>query len=392
MRSLQWVVKASKFCNLRCSYCYEWDGLSNRDRMPFSLWERVFTAMRTLRTTVQEQSRDEVGLSLVLHGGEPLTLPTSYLEQVMALGHAMLDSSTTTFGLQTNLYRLTDEKIDFIKRYKLGVGVSLDVTPGVRKTLTGKPTESTVMQNMRRLRDAGVRFGAITVLAKHTAPRILEIYDYFAREQIPLRILPLFGGPSGRPDIESFAITEVELVEAMARLFEHWMESGAPIMLQPFVQYYEVALRRMISARTRVLDRRVDGEHVFVVDVNGDLYSFHEDYDPEHVIGNLARRQLKDILDSPEYERSLERDALLRKRYCSDCEYAAACDSTPLFATDAPLPGAKRCAVAHALYQRMEQWTERNGFDARTLSAAAFGMLVSGGEACSNAKPTRARA
>jgi uncharacterized protein len=344
--------------------------------MPLGLWRRLFEAMHGVQSKRREQSGSEIKLSVVLHGGEPLTLPTSYLEDVLMLGQAILDPSTTTFALQTNLYQLTDDKIELIKRYKLGVGVSLDVIPGIRKTITGKSSESVVIRNMRRLRDAGIRMGAITVLAKHTAPRILEVYDYFARERIPLRILPLFSGPADRPNLEGFAISDGDIVDAMTQLFEHWMEAGAPIMVQPFVQYYEVALRRMISARTRVLDRRIDGEHVFVVDVNGDVYSFHEDYLPEHVIGNLAHSDMDEILRSPAYERSLERDASLRQRYCFDCEYGNACDSTPLFATDPPPAGAKRCAVAYELYQRMERWTERKGFDAATLSAAASRMLA----------------
>jgi sulfatase maturation enzyme AslB (radical SAM superfamily) len=32
-RQLEFVVKLSKYCNLRCSYCYEFEDLHKKDRM-----------------------------------------------------------------------------------------------------------------------------------------------------------------------------------------------------------------------------------------------------------------------------------------------------------------------------------------------------------------------
>jgi uncharacterized protein len=39
-----WVVKLSKLCNMRCSYCYEWNELGNPARMSPELWRQVLQA------------------------------------------------------------------------------------------------------------------------------------------------------------------------------------------------------------------------------------------------------------------------------------------------------------------------------------------------------------
>ena len=44
MWQVNWTVKASKLCNLRCAYCYEWDELANRAQITPGQWEHIFAA------------------------------------------------------------------------------------------------------------------------------------------------------------------------------------------------------------------------------------------------------------------------------------------------------------------------------------------------------------
>ena len=43
---VHWIVKASKLCNLRCLYCYEWNELGNRARLSLEGWERLLVMIR----------------------------------------------------------------------------------------------------------------------------------------------------------------------------------------------------------------------------------------------------------------------------------------------------------------------------------------------------------
>ncbi len=195
---LQWVVKASRYCNLRCSYCYEWDKLGDRARMDLSVWRRVFEAMRDQREMESARLGAQAAVGMILHGGEPLALPLAYLRDVMDLKLEVLGpDSEENFGqnsnsTQSNLYSVTDSHIEFLVDYGFSVGVSLDVVPGVRLSVTGKETEQRVIQNISRLRSAGIDLGGIAVLASHTARDILRVYDFYARERMPC--VPITGG------------------------------------------------------------------------------------------------------------------------------------------------------------------------------------------------------
>src|SRR5215467_1760411 len=124
MKKLEWVVKASKFCNLRCAYCYEWDSLADPVRIPVEAWRRVLDAIRTYHLKLQQQLRKNVQSRLIWHGGEPLALPLSYLDEAMALQHEMLANLDHRILLQTNLFRLNSGMLDLLRRHNVGLGVS----------------------------------------------------------------------------------------------------------------------------------------------------------------------------------------------------------------------------------------------------------------------------
>jgi uncharacterized protein len=74
--SREWVVKASKFCNLRCKYCYEWNELAQRERMSLSLWAKILDAIRELNQRTERATGLVPTDIIVWHGGEPTALPT----------------------------------------------------------------------------------------------------------------------------------------------------------------------------------------------------------------------------------------------------------------------------------------------------------------------------
>jgi uncharacterized protein len=64
------VMKLSKQCNLRCTYCYEFDELGIADRMALDDLEAFLSGLAT------DQPPDGwPQLRFVFHGGEPLLLP-----------------------------------------------------------------------------------------------------------------------------------------------------------------------------------------------------------------------------------------------------------------------------------------------------------------------------
>lgn len=374
---ITWVIKVSKFCNMRCAYCYEWDELSQREKMPLLIWRRLFEAIRDFHQ-IQSVRHGLAHTSIVLHGGEPLALPLAYLNDVMAIADEVLSYPSRTdlrIAVQTNLYRLPEKLLEFLRGNRIDIGVSYDFVPGVRMAVNGKETEAHVRENMKRLTQNGIAYGAITVLAKHTCGRICEVHDFFADLGIPWRVLPLFDGPESRPSA-LFSASHDELIDALHTLFVHWFEAGIRIPVAPLMEHFENALRKLAGIHGRLYDRRIDGEGVFVVNHDGSLFRILDGYDPEFALGNVGTNTISEILEHTQYRASLDRDDEHRELYCSKCEYNGACNGWPAFASRQSGDYEGKCPLSYRIHRFMEDYLRQHGYDESEVLRLLSSILV----------------
>jgi len=96
---VQWVIKVSKRCNLRCTYCYEFPSLADSSRMSFQDLEKLFGQ---IAERYRETSRR---MDFVWHGGEPLLHRTSFYHRLREIQHEVLGAAGIEFtnSVQTNL-------------------------------------------------------------------------------------------------------------------------------------------------------------------------------------------------------------------------------------------------------------------------------------------------
>lgn len=149
-----WQVKASTFCNLRCKYCYEWDRLADRFRIPLANWRRILEAAAAYRVLRDERHGVSAQSMIFWHGGEPLLLPPDYVRAVVALeneilgdGHA--DGDEPLNVVQTNLFQRNDTLETMIEAGFL-FSVSHDAGPGARVDGAGRDAEGRVRASTLR--------------------------------------------------------------------------------------------------------------------------------------------------------------------------------------------------------------------------------------------------
>jgi uncharacterized protein len=359
---IEWVIEASTFCNLRCAYCYQWDGLADQRRMPLELWRKVLRAACDYHLLQEARQGAPMSTRLIWHGGEPLALPLGYLERTFqlkeeAVAAAGIAPERVTTAMQTNLFAVSDAAIDLLRRYRVGFGVSFDVVRGMRLSVRGKTSEDRVLANFDRLRDAGLRCGAITVLAKHTCGMICDVFDFWAERGVSFRVLPLFAGPASR-DTERFAVDETALVDALCRLFRHWMRSSTSrsITVAPLDEWLVNVVRSLIEWTPRAYDRRRDGESVIVVRPDGRLFQVAEVGDQALSLGNLAGQTMAAVLAGDPYRGSLDRSEAVTRRCCTGCRYRGGCDGWPAHTAPVAPPDHGRCHVAYRVQEYIERY------------------------------------
>ena len=328
-------------------------------------WRSLLVAIRTYHETIAPQSDLATETDIVWHGGEPLLLPSDYIAGVMALQREILGVGLQRGKyrnfLQTNLYSIEEEKLELLARERIELGVSLDLVGGVRLSVAGKETEDQVARNIDLLTRHGMDFGAIVVLAGHTGPHVAEIYDFYEELGVGVRFLPLFDSPLNDASA-SFAATYPQMLEALKTLFVHWIDRPRHTRVSPIHEYLETILLRMLGRSKPRYDRRANGEYVLLVNTDGSLYERADAYDPTKVLGNVFDQTIDEIIASPKYRASLERDEALARRYCGSCEFLGACDTSPLFESPRRDIGEQRCHVAYPLYRFIDTYVRERRY------------------------------
>jgi uncharacterized protein len=355
--TINWIIKASKLCNLRCRYCYEWNELANPARVSLDQWDRLLQSIRWYHHRRAIEASSPVETVIIWHGGEPLLLPTEYILEVMRiqrrwLGHEIAEGAVRNI-VQTNLYRVSDAHLDVLERENIAIGISMDVFGGVRVDAAGRETETRVAANIERLQDRGVPFGGIAVLAAHTKDRLRRVYDFFEGLGAPLRVLPLFDAPLNVPGA-SFHLSYQEMISALRDLFRYWLSRRRPIPVHPLVDYLDVVQARRTGSQTTPYDRERTGEWAIMVNTCGTLYQVPDAYDGTRALGNAFEQPFSAIVQSRAYRDSLTRDWNLREQVCGPCEYRGACSTLPLFHSRRADWHGERCPIAYDMHVALE--------------------------------------
>jgi uncharacterized protein len=219
------IMKATRLCNLRCTYCHSWRAGPNQT-MTFPVLARA------TRDALRDPSVRWV--DFVWHGGEATLLPREFYRRALWLQERFRRPGQTVLNtVQTNGTRLNDSWLDFLREHDFSVGVSLDGPPEVhdarRVDMGGKPTSARVRRGIERLRAAGIeRSGTLMVVDQEIiaagADRVLEYLDEIGVRRVALlNVLPE-NTPPGAPPRGDY-LPFPSFVDFLRDLFRVWWPS-----------------------------------------------------------------------------------------------------------------------------------------------------------------------
>lgn len=332
-RQLTLVVKSSKFCNLRCRYCYEFAELGSRDHMSRANLRRLYRTVRDHVVAADARDGTRTTVNLVWHGGEPLLLPPDYYWETFADLRAEFAGVEHRNIVQTNLTVLDDARMELLRTGFDSVGVSVDLFGGLRVNQAGRDSQDRVLANLARLRSAGVAHGCITVLTATNVHRVEEIFEHYAQTNTSFRVLPLFDGAFADQHA-SYDVSTAEIVTALTTLFDLWLASAAPITIAPITEYVDRAIRHLTGAPAQYYNRR-EWLDTILVDTTGDAYAFGDPYgERESALGNLFTAALPDLLRGPAFDRSVRTAETRIAANCVSCELFGACTGSYVAETE----------------------------------------------------------
>ena len=296
------VMKATRRCNLRCTYCHSWREGPNQT-MTFEVLARA--------TQGALQAPGVSTVEFVWHGGETTLLPLSFFRKALWLQQRFRrPGQKISNALQTNGTNLTPEWLDFCRHYGLSLGISLDGPPEIhdrrRIDAAGRPTSQRVREALADVQASGLEHGVLMVIDDEVADAGAEavlghLLEIGAENVGLLNVIPE-NTPPGAPRTGSYIVWP-RFVEFLRDLFRLWWPARADR-----ISFRELAdLMGKIQgspARSCVFDGNCMGGFL-TVEPMGEVSACDKYLEAEgYQFGNLLQSSLPDLLAAPALDRA----------------------------------------------------------------------------------------
>lgn len=323
--NLNFIIKVSKLCNLRCVYCYEMPELGNQNRMSLEDLGKMFCHVRDF---LWAWSQDPKGhrVEFLWHGGEPFAQPLDYWKQVMRLEDEIFGrsfrSQAVVNAVQTNLTLITEKHLPVLRKY-FQVGFSFDVFNDYRVDAGGKQTAEQVRRKVDWLLKKGIVLGGIAVISKANVEHSREVAEFYLERGLPFRALHLYEAMDRLPDIATCAVPYDQYIEFFKRLYRDPQIRDAldkGIAVDPLWTAWDKLMRWKRGDASSLREERYgEAEWSFGINTNGDVYSPAEFYNPDFCYGNIFSQSFQEILRSEGRQRRIAQSRERIKKICDNC-------------------------------------------------------------------------
>jgi len=314
------ILKATRLCNLRCTYCHSWRA-GPGNIMPIEVLARI---------THDVLADPAVGaVDFVWHGGEVTLLPTSYVERALWLQqHFSHPNVQIVNSIQTNATLLSADWINLFKSYKFSVGVSIDGPPEIhdlrRRTIKGDATSRRVADGLNMLRDAGIPFGALAVIdecALSAGPR--AYLDYLVSTGAPA-VAVLNALPQNSASSEDVWFTWARFTNFLRDLFREWWNDYRQVIV---VRELQSLVEAVQQGRTGlcIFSKNCMGGYL-TIEPNGDVLACDKYVgDIDFVFGNVNNVSLSSMLRNSVSLKNAKQVVDRAKSATSQCSNFAVC-------------------------------------------------------------------
>lgn len=312
------IVKATRQCTLRCTYCHDWRG-KRKEVMHFDVMARM----------IARALADHEHVRFIWHGGEPTLLPISFYEKAL-LVQARLRRPEQQVGnsFQTNATKLTPAWARFFRTNRIQVGISIDGPAPLhnkhRKYRSGKGSYEDAIRGLKLLQEHEVQFSGLVVVHEGTlAFGARSLLDFLVGVGIRhFGLLP--AKPRNRPAAKRGTPTSHYLEPArmnafLTELYDAWHQRGDPDVKIRELEALKAQIRG-VSARTCTLSGKCWG-HYYALEADGsvtacDVFAG----DPRYTLGNIMRTSFAKIANSAGLLqlKKEHRDAVEAMKSCSE--------------------------------------------------------------------------
>jgi uncharacterized protein len=293
-------------CNFNCTYCYIPEKMRRHgDNMSE---EKLLKGLGILKDYFKKTLPKGRRPQIIFHGAEPLMN-----KEVVFTGIEKY-SDYFDFGIQTNATMLDDEAIAFVKKHKVGIGISIDgpnekTADSLRKDWKGEGYFSRISTVIEKLRDHP-GFNVICTITTENMDRLSDTVDYFHKSGVKVCMLNIIRctQKKSRTVKPGDAVAAKHYIKALDRSWTLYKKTGRKIIVANFanINFGIVAP----SGRKLMCDISPCGvgRCFFAVSAKGDMFPCSEFVGvPEFNGGNLFKDNIDDVLKTDVFRLVSER-------------------------------------------------------------------------------------
>jgi uncharacterized protein len=315
-------------CNINCEYCFYLDKehlYEYPSRGMFRMAPDVLEAYVRQYIEAQPQGMTEVGFAW--QGGEPTLMGLDFFRDAVALQKKYArEGMRVTNSLQTNGTLLDDAWCAFLREEGFLVGISIDGPElhhdRFRLDLEGRGTFKQVMRGLEALKRNNVEWNALTVVQSDNGDHGARVYrflkDHGARF---MQFIPIVEH-LGEGKITSRTVGPEQWGRFLNAVWDEWIKEDIGAV---FVQHFDMMLGITLGFPASMCVHSRTCGRALAVEHNGDLYSCDHFVTPEHRIGNLTKKHLAVLVDSPQQAKFGQDKLDTLPRYCQECSFVKAC-------------------------------------------------------------------
>jgi uncharacterized protein len=317
-KKLYVILKVTKNCNLRCSYCYE------------SKSENITMPIKLLLKCLEEITSFSEDSNIILHGGEPMSTGIAYWKTFFEYGEKIQkNDKKITYNIQSNGMYINKEWIALIKKYNISIGFSLDGHKKVhdkhRLTRNGKGTFEKIISNLDIISRASIEKKCLSVITKDSLSNIDSLYHFFEEQSLKsIDFLPcMIGNPKNGEKID-LTLSPEEYAEFLIKYYDLWKSGNREYTVRTFSDFTKI-LNKKKPESCHFIYPKICGREVISINTNGDIYPCDTFADvKEMCMGNIFTDGLEKIYSIKKNYDFYEIANTIPKK-CETCAYLKYC-------------------------------------------------------------------
>ncbi len=351
------IVKVSKLCNLRCTYCCEGAELANPRRMRVENIGAMFRAVAGLLRQVGPKSRHKV--TFYWHGGEPFVQPIAYWNEILNAQQQVFANLALRVrilnAVQSNLTTITPAHLPLLKHFRLGF--SFDVMNRLRVFAGGQDSAQRVISTVEWLTRCQVPLAGIVVVSRATVDHPDAVAEFYLSRRLPFRFIQLDEGLEHLPAVAADRVSFDQYLAFARALFTNAAVQRALVeglRIDPITMAAQACEQNSRRSKPALSLREcAEREHLLEVNTDGEVYST-ADYPYRNWYGNIFTDSIEQLLLSDSRRHRIEQSAQRLEEVCSGCElFRRVCNGT---------------WVAHATRAQYEEFRRHGGCELRVIA------------------------